>query len=94
MPACGEGNEDEVEAKGNGIINVQLLSLHWEQFDLGAVPDAFGGIAADCFCNLVLNTKSCLWVPMYNHCMQDVLINCKTCRVAFAREICWRTWSC
>lgn len=76
MPACGEGNEDEVGAKENGIINVQLLSLPWK--GLGAVPDAFGGIAADYLCNMLLNTKLWLCAPLCNHCMEDVLINCKT----------------
>lgn len=41
-----KSNEDEAGAKGNGIINVQLLSLCSKA--LGGIPDAFAGIAADC----------------------------------------------
>lgn len=71
MPACGEVNEDE--AKKNGKINVQLLSLHGK--GLGAVPDAFGGIATDYLCNLLLHTKLCLCAPMCSHCKGDLLEN-------------------
>lgn len=41
-----KSNEDEVGAKGNDVINVELFSLCSK--GLGGIPDAFGGIPTGC----------------------------------------------